>query len=54
MVSLLKIACVSCFEDRSGVKQNLLIGIYIPVMVIVFYVAGFIKDCLYSYKDFCD
>lgn len=54
MVNLSKMVCVSCFENRSGIKQNLLIGINIPVMVILFYVVGFIKDCIYSHEGIYD
>lgn len=54
MVNLLKMVRVSCFENRSGIKQNLLIGINIPVMVTLFYVVGFIKDYIYSYEDIYD
>lgn len=48
MVNLLKMVCVSCFENKSGIRQNLLIDINIPVMVILFHVVGFIKDYIYS------
>lgn len=37
MVNLLKIVWVSCFEHKSGIRQNLLVGICISVMETVFY-----------------
>lgn len=48
MVNLLKMIRVSYIENRSSIKQKLLIGINILVMVILFYVVGFIKDYIYS------
>lgn len=54
MVNLLKIVWVSCFERKSGIKQNLLVGIYTSVMVIVFYVVGFVRDSFYLSKGIYD
>lgn len=45
MVDLLKIVCFF-FEHSSGIKENLLVGIYVFCYGDCVYVAGFIRDCL--------